>query len=882
VKSNPWAQPSGSPSHDGAAASEDAPLDTSAAGDDGPAPASDGASDEPDMAPASPDAPVSCVPGSGGIRVFAFSPSGDALAVGTADGTVVVLSAEDGAIQSTWRGHADALSGLSFVRQDLLVTGALGESVVRFWDPRTGAVRLAAGGGAGSVVGLANAQDGSLLLTTTRDNAVEVSWRRHDTGELVRTFPGALGGDIAAGGEFLTTWETGRVTLWNRDGNLWWYRPGTFSRSAVSADGKRVLLVEADALELFRPNDNLQAWRVPASSTVNAVTFSPSGEEILVADGSGVKILAASDGSLQATLVDQADTGAIRLAASADGRFIAGLGTDGKLAMWLSANAGANAARVSPSWRRGDFCSPVAPRLLPAIGTGLTARGACQSPALTDDELYRFGVQTAHRVSRLARLALVSPALQQCLQQVMTGGDVTMPHEAEPSGWGGYCPAGTEACGGAGPADPYRLLTGHLGDQRRREVCARRLASHLSVIGGGSLSLECAPDATEPDHSGAGQQDAIKLRAPPARFRAALGQGKEAHRARVDLAADLVHVAMHNHGFQHASGQAEAFRKRQVPDIAAACVREVLLQLELGDDDAPASAACGPCSDGKTPVAAKFRGNTCLCVHDPAEPFPMPAKPVQRWAGSPGSLATVKADNDGGVYMTLVPRGQVSEWTGEAWRDLGVQGDIESGGDVLLVWSGDKLFRRNKGGPFVPIGAPGDEHVVDDLGTVYRRTGRTIQQLLLDTTTWTDVPLPADMLTEWLLVGGGELYATTAENGWLFHYARTGPASGSWQRVPGLAAWYDVDAIGRVFGVPRGGGPLYLLGEGSQWDIIAGSTEQVMVGQRAFHRGVKSDRIGRMYPSGEIRFVTSCTHWTVGASVLYCVLDRGVDVFDMN
>jgi hypothetical protein len=138
------------------------------------------------------------------------------------------------------------------------------------------------------------------------------------------------------------------------------------------------------------------------------------------------------------------------------------------------------------------------------------------------------------------------------------------------------------------------------------------------------------------------------------------------------------------------------------------------------------------------------------------------------------------------------------------------------------------------------------------------------------------------MITEGLFAGGGELYATAINGGGLFHYQRSGPTSGEWKLVPGLAGWHDLDAIGRMYGIPIGAGPLHFLRMDGTWEIIAGTTEEVVVTHRVFHRGLMSDRVSRMYPGGDLTFFARCRFYTAGAESLFCVTDQGVDAIDRN
>lgn len=321
------------------------------------------------------------------VTGVAFGPGGRALATTGWDRTVRVWDIGAPPPQRVWRGHPKPVRAVAFSpRGDMLATGSA-DGTVRVWDPATGTEQQVLGEGAGGVLGLAFAPDGT-LATAAADKQIRV-W---DVGarRVTRTLTGhgetitdvrfRTGGRLLAGAG-----GDGSVFVWDLAGGtaegrrlakfaspvaVVRFDPSGATLAAGCRDGTVHLLDAATG----EPRRRLEGH----AGGVNAMDFSPDGAGLAV--GSADRIIrlwdpatgeltgslrghvrgvtavqfgpdgrrlfsGSQDGTLQiwhvrreqplVILTDQHETAA--LAASPDGSTIATAGPTGLVSVWRSA-----------------------------------------------------------------------------------------------------------------------------------------------------------------------------------------------------------------------------------------------------------------------------------------------------------------------------------------------------------------------------------------------------------------------------------------------------------------------------------------------------------------------------------------------------------------
>ena len=146
-----------------------------------------------------------------GFEAFAFSPTGDRLAVATIDGRMRVISIATGAI-ATLDDAGGVVSQLAWASDGHALSAVAG-SALRLWDVDSGHARVALRArGKGSVVAASYAPDGSRIAALTGDNAVYLV--------DVSTLTTRLLGKLALPPHGIRFWPDGKAIVAETDGGL--------------------------------------------------------------------------------------------------------------------------------------------------------------------------------------------------------------------------------------------------------------------------------------------------------------------------------------------------------------------------------------------------------------------------------------------------------------------------------------------------------------------------------------------------------------------------------------------------------------------------------------------------------------------------------------
>jgi WD40 repeat protein/predicted Ser/Thr protein kinase len=248
---------------------------------------------------------------------LAFSPDGDALAVGLSSGqnTVAVWNATTGKKTATFRGHTSPVSSAAFSPDGRTVASGSGVAIfgmdgdIKLWDLKTGKERLTLRGHKGEVFGLAFSPDGERLVSGSADGAVKV-WDV-STGQETFTFRGHTGSvtsvAFAPDGRRAASAGTDQAAkLWDaangpgaplgvpRRNLLAWstalaYRVGDGHLLSVGSDIGLTGLISSKLRDVTT-GTTIHSWKTPLQ-TAEGLAFSPDGARLaLVEDGPVVKV----------------------------------------------------------------------------------------------------------------------------------------------------------------------------------------------------------------------------------------------------------------------------------------------------------------------------------------------------------------------------------------------------------------------------------------------------------------------------------------------------------------------------------------------------------------------------------------------------------------
>ncbi|MBV6457599.1 MAG: hypothetical protein HONBIEJF_00713 [Fimbriimonadaceae bacterium] len=121
---------------------------------------------------------------SGAVRAVQFSPTGEILASGSADGTIRLWNVQSGALMKTLGSGAESLS---FSRDGSMLAATWGNTV-RVWDVTSGSLLKTLSGHTMTVTGATFSRDGNLVFSGSQDGTVRV-WNLLK-GTLLRKYDG--------------------------------------------------------------------------------------------------------------------------------------------------------------------------------------------------------------------------------------------------------------------------------------------------------------------------------------------------------------------------------------------------------------------------------------------------------------------------------------------------------------------------------------------------------------------------------------------------------------------------------------------------------------------------------------------------------------------
>jgi len=131
------------------------------------------------------------IPSNASLTSLAFTPDGNTLAAGAADGSLFLFRVSDGKLLRTLAGHTGIVLAVEFISSGRTLLSASADQTARLWNVSSGGMQRLINGLSYGVLSAAFSPDGKLLAWGTRDNSVRLY--RISDGSLASTLQGHTG-----------------------------------------------------------------------------------------------------------------------------------------------------------------------------------------------------------------------------------------------------------------------------------------------------------------------------------------------------------------------------------------------------------------------------------------------------------------------------------------------------------------------------------------------------------------------------------------------------------------------------------------------------------------------------------------------------------------
>lgn len=282
------------------------------------------------------------VSGKNGVFCLTFSPDGTRLASGAADGVIHIWDVEGGKERACCAGHGGRVRALAFAPDGRTLASAGADNALRLWEPASGRAIGPTPDEGGAVMGMSVSPDGKMLAlvqmpghlrlwdVTTGKELPAASNLPERVTAAVFTPKGRTLIEASEAGN-LHLWEGGKGEKPQKMRNI----QAPIRLLAAANDGAtlawcgndlRVILWDAQAgkeIQQFRPQGN----------RITELRFSPTGDMLLVAGSTGVRLFGLHERPSERDLAVPGG-GVHALAVSPDGRMAATGGHDGAVRLW--------------------------------------------------------------------------------------------------------------------------------------------------------------------------------------------------------------------------------------------------------------------------------------------------------------------------------------------------------------------------------------------------------------------------------------------------------------------------------------------------------------------------------------------------------------------
>jgi hypothetical protein len=485
-------------------------------------------------------------------------------------------------------------------------------------------------------------------------------------------------------------------------------------------------------------------------------------------------------------------------------------------------------------------------------------------------------------VSR-SRAAATSPALAQCLDDVMLTGGINYPWGNDGGAFGPYCRPSVDAncAGNTGDGkDPYNdtaLVNLGLADARASQ--GMRLFNEGQAWFPTTLYCDneqpvgacgATPASGSESQTGTSRLDDHKVLIGRAHVETMLGNfscAAEDPPYSAFLPAQVIwHEGLHVHGYDHKAWPFDAsIERRQAPLMYNSCLFRVLQTTDGVGGAPPPPASCNSltCASGyhkllRNHVHDAVVGTGCHCVRDPSSG----ASRVDTTLSGTGQIAI---DSRGRIFRRSGIN--VFRLDGTAWTTVYTNSDppesILAGGDRLFVVNANTVYRSDRNQTaFTSLGAAGtiSQLAVDDFGTVYRRnTFGSVSRCRLAQTAFTNL---ASINASQLRAGGDQVFAIEQTTNALRRYD---PFTATWNTIGGAGSGFAVDATGNIYGILPDQSSIYRYSlKTNQWQQLsspAATLTGIIGGRRVLVRS-STNQVHELNPQGSWSLVASSwTNW---------------------